>query len=347
MTDTEHDRNSRRGLWLGLASAVGYSGANIALRGLSGRHDDLTWSIWVSAMKAVPTLLMALVLLFAHRSAQRSPLVPRRVFLPLMAAALVMQFGGNLGFQVAIGMIGLAITVPLVFALIIVSGAVLGRLFLEDAVSLRTAASIVIMTISIALLSHAASQNAEQPEATSGKATETRTGEDAPAVATANSTDSVTVEDDSSIVWTPQLAVWLGVLVAVVSGTAYGINGAVIRGVVRNTISIEAMLLVYSTTGVVCLGGIGAFRMGVSRLTAIQADEWMMMAVAGVLNALAFYCITHALKLMNITRVNVINASQNAMCAIAAVVLFHEPQTLSLSLGIGLSIVGLIVLGRR
>ena len=56
---------------------------------------------------------------------------------------------------------------------------------------------------------------------------------------------------------------------------------------------------------------------------------------------------THALKLMNITRVNVINASQNAMCAIAAVVLFHEPQTLSLSLGIGLSIVGLIVLGRR
>ncbi|MCA9065051.1 MAG: EamA family transporter, partial [Planctomycetaceae bacterium] len=286
--------------------------------------------------------LLAFGLLFLHRNRRTGPLIPRQSFLPLLAAALVMQFGGNLGFQLSIGFIGLAITVPLVFALIILSGAVLGRIFLGDSVSYRTAVSILLMTISIILLSHAASQNAKEaprtPENTiqSGGATD---GKEAPEGASVVSAQEFPI---SAIT-----AVWLGVAIAVISGTAYGINGAVIRGVVRNTLSIEAMLLIYSSTGVLCLGTIGAVGMGWQRLSRIQLQEWSMMAAAGVLNALAFFCITHALKVMNITRVNVINASQNAMCAVAAVLMFGEPQTPSLTIGIVLSIIGLIVLGRR
>ena len=46
-------------------------------------------------------------------------------------------------------------------------------------------------------------------------------------------------------------------------------------------------------------------------------------------------------------RANVINASQNALCAIGAVIVFNESLSPLALLGIGLTISGLLVLDRR
>ena len=225
-----------------------------------------------------------------------------------------MQFGGNLGFQLALGHIGLAISVPLVFAFIICAGVVLGRTFLGDGVTQRTVVSIGVMALSIVLLSYAATL-----------------------------TDSPETEVSTAA---PRI-VWLGVLMAVISGTSYGINGVVIRRVARQTLPVESMLLIYSSTGVICLSLLGANMMGRDRLLAIRADEWQMMLWAGTFNAIAFFCITHALKRLNITQVNVINATQNAMCAVGAVLLFSEPASLPMVSGVLLSMVGLFILDRK
>ncbi|MCA9056706.1 MAG: hypothetical protein KDA75_22920, partial [Planctomycetaceae bacterium] len=64
-------------------------------------------------------------------------------------------------------------------------------------------------------------------------------------------------------------------------------------------------------------------------------------------NAAAFLCVCHALRMMKITQVNIVNASQNAMCAAGAVLLFAEPLDLPTGIGILLSVLGLIVLDRR
>ena len=72
-----------------------------------------------------------------------------------------------------------------------------------------------------------------------------------------------------------------------------------------------------------------------------------MMLFAGIFNAIAFFCITNALKLMNISHVNVINASQNAMCGLGAVLMFAEPPSAPMVAGILLSICGLIVMDRK
>lgn len=309
------DASAWRGILLSIVSAVAYSAANLALRGLSGRHGDLAWAIWVSAMKALPTAVVAMCLL-ARRKAQGGRLFPSTRILPvLFLAALVMQFGGNLGFQVALGHIGLAITVPLVFAFIICAGAVLGRAFLGDRVSARTFLSMLIMTVAIVLLSWAATLN--DPADSVGAAT-----------------------------WTVG-STWLGILIAVVSGLSYGINGVVIRSIGRKTLPIESMLIVYSMTGIVLMGVLGGTLLGTARLLEISSDEWQMMLMAGSFNALAFFSISHALKLTNVTQVNLINASQNAMCAIGAVLLFAEPLSLPMVSGIVLSIVGLFALERK
>ena len=72
-----------------------------------------------------------------------------------------------------------------------------------------------------------------------------------------------------------------------------------------------------------------------------------MMLAAGTFNAIAFFCVTNALKLLNITQVNVINATQNAMCALGAVVVFSEPHSIPMVSGIALSIAGLMLLDRK
>lgn len=309
-TATTQQATARKAIILGIVSAIGYSAANLSLRGLSGRDGGLPWAIWVTAMKALPTVLVASLLLLRRRK-NNQILYPTRKPIPaLILGAFVMQFGGNLGFQIALGHVGLAITVPLVFAFIICSGAALGRFFLGDTVSPRTVISMVIMTGSIILLSYAATLNA--PEASSTK-----------------------------------VVVWFGIVMAVVSGLSYGINGVVIRRIARDLLPVESMLIIYSSTGLISLTTLGWFVLGPDRIAAIKLDEWFMMFSAGCFNAIAFFSITNALKLMNISQVNVINASQNAMCAIAAVLIFAEPLTTPLVLGIAMSIGGLFVLDRK
>lgn len=311
--------NYRRGLILGILSAIAYSAANLALRDLSSSHDDFGWAVWVSALKAVPTAVLALGLLFRRRFVLGQICFPVKKTIPaLTAAALVMQFGGNLGFQLSLGHIGLAITVPLVFAFIIGSGALLGRTFLGDQLTPRTILSMGFMTVSIVLLSYAA-------------------------------TIAVTAAESSLEVAQAAAAkvVWLGIAMAVISGLAYGVNGVVIRRVAQRSLPVESMMLIYSLTGIAGLGILGAALLGPERLQQISTKEWQMMLFAGTFNALAFYSIIHALKVMNISQVNVINASQNAMCAVGAVLLFAEPISTPLVWGIGLSMAGLIVLDRK
>lgn len=301
--------NVRRGIILALLSAVGYSAANLALRGLVDHDADTAWDMWVAAMKALPTLLSASVLVYLNRNRTGQPKPGPRVLPTLFGAALVMQYGGNLGFQVALRHIGLAISVPLVFAFIIIAGAVLGAVFLGDGVSRRSVISIVIMMASIVLLSLAAAG------------------------------------DESAE--TAHRLPWLGVVIAIVSGLSYGVNGVVIRGVARNQLPVERMLLVYSSVGFFSLSLISGFQLGLDRLAQVSADQWGMMLLAGTCNAAAFFAVSNALKVLNITQVNVFNAAQNAMCAVAAVLVFGEDSSMLLVWGVLLSIVGLLVLVRR
>lgn len=306
--------DARRGMLLGLGSAAGYSAANLALRELSSVDAELGWAIWVSAMKAVPTMILASLLL-ARRRLRRQPLYPTTAPIPmLIVAGLVMQFGGNLGFQLALGHIGLAISVPVVFAFIILAGAALGRTFLGDHVSGRTVLSIAIMMVAIILLSYAATQT----DAAGGSA--------------AGYADGIA---------------WLGLIIAMISGLSYGVNGVILRHCARRTLPVESVLLIYSTTGVVCLSTLGIGMLGWDRMLLVTTSQWQTMWFAGTLNAIAFFCVVHALKLLNITQVNVVNAAQNAMCAAGAVIFFSEPLTPALMAGVLLSITGLVLLDRR
>lgn len=309
-----HSGLLRNGLVLGLVSAVGYSLTNLALRQLSDSKaaGGDGWDLWVTAMKTLPTACIAWVLVL-RRVVRGQPAFPPLALLPaLLFLALLMQFGGNFAFQVALSYLGLGITVPFVFACIICVGAIAGRVVLGDSISTQVVAAMAVMMAAIVLLS-AGTMSPETPGA----------GESA---------------DSSGHVLT-------GILVASVSGCSYGLVGVLIRSFVRSKLSVESTLIVLSTVGATVLGTLGVTSSGWQAIEQTTATEWPAMLVAGISNAVAFFAIAHALRRIDVNHMNVINASQNAMCAVGAVLLFQEPlNALALS-GIGLTIAGLLLLG--
>ena len=358
----QNPRDKKLGMLLGLTSAVAYSATNLALRQLSDSSADLGWDIWVSAMKAVPTLIVSIVLVLLRQGPGKGSLYPSyKVVMVLLVAALIMQFGGNLCFQIALGNIGLAISVPFVFALIIFSGAFFGKIFVGDTVSTKTMISIVIMAASVVLLSYAASQQQETASVTARHTAarhtaaqiHTDTASNADPVRTnvnqnqqSDSTSSAQ-QLTSSTEAKPLRYVSYGIFVGVISGLSYGINGIVIRSLGQKKLTVQSMTLVYSSVGFVCLSSLGFSQLGFERIRLISLADWSVMLVAGSLNAIAFFALTNALKRLDISRVNVINASQNAMCAMGAFLVFAEPMSALTISGILLSIIGLVILDRN
>ena len=300
-----------RALVLGLMAAAAYSVANLALRGLSRPDGGMGWDMWVAGTKAFPTFFVAIVLLAIRRSRGQTSFAAWSFVWPIAVAAFFNQFGGNFAFQVSLSKIGLAISVPICFASIICSGAIVGRYVLGDQVSIRTGISIGMMVASIVFLSTAAKSRAAV---------------------------------------LPTVADWgtaTGVALAVFSGLAYGITGVYIRKAVRSQMPVAATLFLFSAAGFLMLCPLSLCWLPLRSIAAITPAEWATIAVAGVFNALGFYAITHAMRHLTISRANVINASQNALCAVGAVLIFDESLSGFALIGIGLTIAGLLTLDRR
>ncbi len=305
---------ARLGIILGMVAAMAYSLANLALRQLSdsGPAGGPGWDVWVTALKAVATGVSAWTIVLYRQLHGRSTWPPLRLLPVLMMAAVLMQFGGNLCFQIALGYLGLAITVPVIFACIICVGAVAGRILLGDPITSQIMAAMFIMMVAIILLSIG-------------------TMSEPPAESTPTDT------------W--RLLTGLGV--ALISGCSYGLVGVLIRYFVRSTLAVESVLIVFSTLGIVSLSAMAIGLSGWSPIWKNTMADWFMLSVASIANAIAFFAVSYALRSIDVNRMNVINASQNAMCAIGAVVLFQEQLSALALSGIALTIIGLLVLGRR
>lgn len=304
---------SLRPMLLGLFAGAAYSIANMALRGMSKSTGGAGWDMWVAGNKAFPTFLIAVILIAVRRSRKQTTFAEWSFIWPIVVAALFNQLGGNFAFQMSLKSIGLAISVPICFSSIICSGAVVGRLVLNDRVTIRTAISMGLMIASIVFLSLGAKSRSSA------------------AMAAADATHSVMA----------------GVVLSVFSGLCYGITGVYIRKAVRSQMPVCATLFIFSAVGFIILCPLSLTMLPWSEVTAMTSNEWITMSIAGWFNAIGFYAITHAMRHLTISRANVINASQNAFCAVGAVMFFQEELTLIALVGIGMTITGLLSLDRR
>lgn len=239
--------------------------------------------------------------------------LPRpRMLAGVALGGLAGQLGGNIAFQWALSQIGLALTVPLSLGGMIVFAAVLGRVFLHEPVTLKAAYALALLLAAIAVLSLGARTASQQ-------------------VAQAP---------------VPLMHIVAGVAAACLSGLAYSVLNVVLRYCVTRGAPLPATLWTVSFVGLVALSAIAALRIGPRAMLETAPRDWQFMLAAGLCNTVAFISLTKSLQLTSIVYVNALNATQATLAAVAGVLVFHEPLSEWLAIGVGLTIAGLFMLAK-
>ncbi len=266
----------------------------------------------MTTLKALPAAASAWVVV-GIRALRGIRSLPSRNLLPiLIGAGVTMQLGGNLMFQLGLGLGGLSLTVALTFAAIIVSSALFARVLLGEPIARRTVWSMCLLVPAVAVL---------------------RFGADA---ASAAMLETV-----------PVWAVPAVIAAGLTAGMSYGIGGVAIRRAQTQRLTVAATIAVISTTGVLVVGSLSMVLMGPAGIRSLPAEAMRTALLGGVGNAIAFFSICGALRYLSVVRANLINSLQVALAAVAGVVFFHEPATVWLILGCTMTIIGLGILGLR
>ena len=291
----------------GLFSALIYTCANSFLRAV---HD--CDPVWVSAIRAVPTVaIMGPVLVVLACRGQRV-LPPLRFVILIGLGGLAGQLGGNICFQSSLHVIGVAVAVPLTMGGMIVASAIMGRLFLAEPITPRVLLALAVLLAAIGVLIGGAE-----------------------GAARSMNTDPVSR-------W--RLAA--GVAAACGSGMFYTVLNAILRYCVTRGAPLPSCLFIVSITGMLTLGSLAWRRIGTAGMLATTPADLTIMLAAGVCNTVAFLALTKSLQLNSIVYVNALNATQATLAALAGVMIFREKLSPWLVVGIGLTILGLMVLAQ-
>lgn len=307
------------GVLAGTAAAIMYTMSNVALRDSVEINPFL-----VSAVKAAPTVICLspfLVWMMVRGQAIYTSLqmAPR-----FIAVALLGQFVGNAAFQWALGSIGLAASVPITLGTLLIGGAILGRIILHEPVRPRSMIAIGLLIVAVVVLSWSGEGNSDSD----------------------NSAVQVSLNPGETV----SLKVvppWLGAVCAAASGIAYALFGTVMRQAMSQGMSPALTMWISGVVGTLSLWTVTWWTVDATEWAVLTTSQWQTMGVAGVFNFTAFVALSLALKALPVVAVNLINASQVAMAAVAGILLFGEKITPSLIAGITLTFIGLLVLASR
>ena len=261
----------------------------------------------VVGVKELVTVLVVGPYLLSRVVRGERVLPPRRTLLILMAAAVAVQLGGNLPVQWALGVVGLAVTMPAIFGTMLAAAAVFSFVFLGERVSRRSIAAILLLIGSVSLLNMGA---------------------------------------DEAYRSLSRPLVLLGVGAGCLAGVMFAALSTTIRFSATARVPVSTIVFVTTLMGVLSLGSLSIWRLGPGGLMDTRPDQWIWMLAAGACNLVAFLAITKGLQLTTVVHANVLNASQVAMGAIAGVRLFNESWNVWLLAGVLLTIVGVILVGQ-
>ena len=302
-------------------AAMSYTASNICLRQLAQLKADYGW---VTCNKELVTVLCLGPWLAVEWLRGRKVVHSWRAVGAIVLVGLAVQLFGNQLSQWAMGVVGLAVNIPVILGASLVGSAVLGRLVLGERVTPRSAVALGLLLIAGIVLGVGAEQAAEKTSADAA----------ASAAHAANAPRPTP---------TRPLTICMAVLAGVSAGTVYALLSITIRRTVTGATRGTLLMFLVTLMGVVSLGPLSWQRLGGAALWATPREQILWMAAAGLANFVGFVAITQGLARTTVIHANVLNASQVAMAALAGIFLFAEPLTPWLTLGVVLTICGIIL----
>ncbi len=298
------------GTALCLVSALGYSTVNLLLRRLGTRYDPV-WVIWVKETITILPLVPWLACQYVRNAPDRPAL---RAMLGLAAIGLLTNTLATPPLLWAMGVIGLAIAVPVSLGVNLVACAVFGRLYLGERISPQTALAMTLLIASVALLGMGAG----------------------------HANDSIA----ASALAAGPLWVVLALAAACAAGIVYGSLNVTIRRAVTGGVSLATIAFIVPAMGALTLAPICLWRHGASALLASAPEDLPVIVACGVLNLMAFLAIIKGLQMTSVVRANVLTASQAAIAALGGLLFFEEAASPTLALGISLTVAGMVLIDR-
>ncbi|MEZ6094788.1 MAG: EamA family transporter [Pirellulaceae bacterium] len=296
------------GIAAGIGAAIFYTGANISLRYSSTNISPVV----VAFFKALITWVCCSPVYFWGFRRYTTPLPSRRGSLILLGASVFVQLVGSNGFQLSLGLLGVALAVPIVIGSMVVLGIVLGRIFLGEPIEAVSAISLLV--VSIFLMSIRAEASHIHMEA-------------------------------EQLILPATWSAAFGIVAAIMTGLTYAVLGVSIRRALLEPVHPFTAIMFVTTTGILLLGPLAFVQTGFSDLASFRTTQWWALIFGGLFNAAGFICLSFALRNLNVLYVNAINVSQVGLAAIAGMMLFGEPTTTYFTIGLGVMLAGFILLG--
>jgi drug/metabolite transporter, DME family len=203
----------------------------------------------------------------------------------------------------------------LVLSTMIVSGAVIGWLVLGERVGIQTQAGMLLLIVALVFFSLGARQAQLQ-------------------------INPIGVPTQASTT-----ILWLAIAGNMLGGLSYAFLGLSMRRAFQSGMPIETAILILSTVAVILLFGICYFRISWEQVEQVTSQQWMLMIVAGVLNGLSFILLGIALRNLHLVFAQMVNATQATLASIAGYLVFAEPLTSNLIIGLLFTITGLTFAG--
>jgi drug/metabolite transporter, DME family len=318
-----------------VAAAVCYTVSSICMREVSALGCDPGWAVCVK--EAFTVLVIGPFLIYrAARGLRVFP--PLKILFILLLAGLVDQLLGNLAWQWAVGIVGLAVTVPAVFGVMIAGGAVFGRFMLGERVTPRSMFAIGLLLLSLILLSLGAES--------AGEVMAKHLEGDSPIFAAQKSGQSPSYSMAEPGTASAKLLVAEAVLVAGMAGAAFALLSIAIRHTMNADTQQSTLMFIITGVGVITLGPVSVHRLGFEGLMSTTGEQLAWMVAAGFFNLLGFIGFTKGLHLTTVVHANVLSASQVAMAAVAGILAFQESPNLWLLLGVTLTLLGIFLIDR-
>ncbi len=308
LSNTARPAQSFLGVGFCASAAILYASANLGLRWLAVDANPI---LSICVKESVSLVVVGPWLLWLLLRGQR--VFPgRQAVGRLCLVGLSTQLIGNVPMLWALGIVGLAIGIPVMIGVNLVASALLGLVLLGERVSLRSAAALGLLIVAVILLSLGAGQTNQSI----ANATGARCG-----------------------------PLWVGLAVAAccTSGCAFALLSITIRSTVTQAASPSVVVFLITGMALLSLGPLSLWQLGVDGLLRTRPVDLQVMLLTGALNLAAFASLTKGLQRTSVVYANVLTASQTALAAVSGMLIFHEPPNSAMLLGVTLTVVGVVL----
>ena len=299
----------RSGFVLGIICALFYSVASIYLRKLTELQSPYALTMFLK--ESVASLFALPFVLWGMKRGTIS-LKQWRLWLLMFSIAVVMQVVGNLGTLALFTTAGIAISLSCIWS----GGLLAGQLF--DLVCIKekfqTGLFIALLVVILAVICIG--------------------------VGLGLRTDSGGLAGLSG--WLT-LGVVLGGLCI---GTINSLDMAAIKYSAQYDVSFWVPILLVPGAGTVVLGAYSFYQYGPGIVSVLSAEQLSCIAIAGFTNLIAFIALVKGLNRCPIAFMNLMNAAQVAIGALAGIFWFNEPTNVYIYTGIGLTIAAIFLANR-